>query len=197
VEVCWAPQSRTDEVLVDYDWDDLPDVLSWMDSDPFRYLRLALNTREWETLDVPDARLDRSALGVRSVRGALLNEGIAIRLDYASGHGPTLNPRIEFVITIGSQSDRIFLSIGSTAFEFAGGPCGHHQDEIVIPWEYVDVGEDYIGITVPFALVGSDQCLLSSETNRTLQLTVAFRGQTEHSFIEYPGSGVLELLGTP
>jgi len=205
-EPCWKPASRTNEVLRELTWDDLPSLLSWEDSDSFKYWELNLASSESTATDTPNGQLDESALGVRSVHGAILNTGIAVKLVYAPGQGPafdpienatkqgpTDNPNIEFVLTIGSQRDGIFLSVGHTSAAFVGGQCGS-QDELVIPWEFIDVGNDLIGITVPFSLVGTDQCLFGGEENRTLELTVAFRGQTTHAFIAYPGVGVMDIL---
>ena len=195
-EICWARPARAGEVLGGLAWDDLPTLLVWDASSPFRYWSLDLEVSRSTAMDAPHERLDESALQIRSLSGAILGKGIAVRLGYESGSGPTDNPRIEFVLTIGVQRDLIFASIGNAAAEFAGGPCGN-QEEIPIPWEFMDIGADYIGIAVPFDLVGSEQCVLRNQENRTIELTVAFRGQSEHAFIAYPGLGALDILESP
>jgi len=181
--------SALDEVLGSSTWTDVPKILTWPDTNSFGFATYHSDTGSVTNSGSPDARFNGAGWHISGLRGGIVGEGIVLCLEFAADDRPSADPAVEYVIQVGQAGDGLFVSPSTLECDYAG---------VVIPPRYIEIGERFVGVVIPFDLIPDALSRLETAAQRTVTVSVSYRGGfgsdslMDGGMVFCSGEGVLE-----
>lgn len=174
----------------------IPDILHWPNQTGFSFYTRSVATGASTDSAGPDSRFNDSGWRASRLRGAILESGLAFSVEFAPGDHPSLDPHVEYNISVGS-SVGISVRPGQPVCAI-GTVIDGVENEVEIPSDYYSYDDDSIEMVFPntyLASVGLSPATLTNLAVRLdVRLDVTYRGEASHAFVKCPGKAPLPTL---
>jgi len=181
--------ARIQDTMETLNVESLPELIGWTSTAGFTFWLQGPAGSERQTS--VDERFHDRGWRVSSLDGGVQETGLMFRIRFESDDHPSMDPGVEYNISIGSVAG-ISIRPGRPVCAIAA-LAGGQEVEVVLPYEFYSIDADSIDMFFPSEVLEGIGIAPEKLADEAVRLAVTHRTGDLHAFIYCPGEAVLQI----